>query len=950
MTHRVIAGPNDLQAGASGMPGDLASWRGYHDGESILVCGCGPSLNQVVAPERLLTIGVNDVGRLFDPDYLMVLNPRHQFSPGRFVHVENSRSKAIFTQLDLGIAHPHQVRVHLSGRGSSDLSNAHALPYTRNSPYPAVCLAAHMGARRIGLIGVDFTDHHFFGPTGPHSLANEVERIDQEYRQLYENASRRGIEIWNLSAESRLTGIPKISPGEFLRGAFPTPRFTGRKVFFVNYKFLSCGTVFRDGLAHAAEALGLDWRDAYWDDPNLDGKIAAFQPELVLVVHGRKFAARWPSIPQQYPSAVWLLDEPYEVDDTGRFSGLFRWVFVNAPGTLARHGNAHYIPVCYDPDAHTYRPGEDRWHGVGFIGGYNPRREEALARLASRGLLSYVVGGPWRDPAVQALCLSANIPAEDTAERYRRTRIVVNLFRSRHHYNASGIPATSLNPRVYEALACGALVLSERRPELSALYPEMPAFDTLEEMEFQVERHLRDADLFARARKACIRRGAPHTYESRLAAALSEVFGPAAEAVAVTAPHIAANGAPAPITRPEPPDVELPPEWKADPGCLHAEAGGVMALHREADGAPGSERGLAGTARHGDVTLEFEVLLRSDTEFIAKIHQTEADNQLANSYHLLFHGGRGYLARHSHILKRLNFPVDSWITLSLSYREGAIVVRLNGVEMARAADQMLETGYCFLGVKAGTARLRRIRIVPVPAPEAGKPCAYTPEYEVIAAGVRSGTPALSIVTTVYDRLDCLDRCLRSAEALRFQDYEQIVVADSPPARVLEQLAHMAARWRSSKVTFARLKTRHNDWGIAPAAAGLSMARGRYLSFLSDDNGYVPGHFDRLVEALDNDPGLGFVYSSCLYDGRLTLSGSPPRPGRIDLGQPLFRRELFDRYLGGSLPFHEFGWDWRMIESFLRAGVRWRHVDDATFIFRLAKYPHLIVPASVAEVR
>jgi hypothetical protein len=177
-----------------------------------------------------------------------------------------------------------------------------------------------------------------------------------------------------------------------------------------------------------------------------------------------------------------------------------------------------------------------------------------------------------------------------------------------------------------------------------------------------------------------------------------------------------------------------------------------------------------------------------------------------------------------------------------------------------------------------------------------------------------------------------------------------VVADSPPARVLEQLTHMAARWRSSKVTFATLKTRHNDWGIAPAAAGLSMARGRYLSFLSDDNGYVPGHFDRLVEALDNDPGLGFVYSSCLYDGRLTLSGSPPRPGRIDLGQPLFRRELFDRYLGGSLPFHEFGWDWRMIESFLRAGVRWRHVDDATFIFRLAKYPHLIVPASVAEVR
>jgi hypothetical protein len=951
MTHAAIPGPNDVQAAAAAtLPRDFASWRGYHDGESILVCGCGASLSDVVAPERLITIGVNDVGRLFDPDYLVVLNPRHQFAPGRFPYVENSRAKAIFTQLNLGIAHPYQVPVHLSGRGSCDLSNSHALPYTRNSPYPAVCLAAHMGARRIGLIGVDFTDHHFFGPTGPHSLVNEVERIDQEYRQLYENAARRGIEIFNLSAESRLTGIPKISPGDFLRVAFPTPRFTGRRIFFVNYRFLSCGTVFRDGLAHAAEALGLDWRDAYWGDADLEDKIAAFQPELVLVVHGRKFAARWRSIAQKYPSAVWLLDEPYEVDDTSRFSGLFRWVFVSDPGTLDRHRNARYMPVCYDPSAHTYRPGEDRWHAVGFIGGYNPTREEALARLAGRGLLSYVVGGPWRDPAVQALCLSPNIPAADTAELYRRTRIVVNLFRTRHHYNASGIPATSLNPRVYEALACGALVISERRPELTARFPEMPAFDTLEEMEFQVERHLRDADDFARARKACIRRGASHTYESRLAEALSAVFGPADETVAAI-PHSHANGTHVQISRdtgPVPLDSELPAEWKADPGCMRAEAGGVLVLHRESDGTPGSERGLAGTRSHGDVTLEFEVLLQSDTEFIAKIHQPEADNQLANSYHLLFHGGRGYLARHAHILNRLNFPLDCWITVSLSYRDGAIVVRLNGVEMARAADRMLETGYCFLGVKAGTARLRSIRIVPVPAPEAGKPCAYTPEYEVIAAGARPGTPALSIVTTVYDRMDCLDRCLRSTEALHFRDYEQIVVADSPPPRVLEQIAHMAAR-RSSKVTFARLKTRHNDWGIAPAAAGLSLARGRYVSFLSDDNGYVPGHFDRLVEILENDRGLGFVYSSCLYDGRLTLGGSPPRPGRIDLGQPLFRRELFDRYLGGSLPFHEFGWDWRMIESFLRAGVRWRHVDDATFIFRLAKYPHLIVPAA-AEVR
>ena len=75
----------------------------------------------------------------------------------------------------------------------------------------ALCLAAFMGASRIGLIGVDFTDHH---------LANtetKMKRIDGEYRTLGESLKEKGIEIVNLSADSRLTTFPKISIEEFLR-------------------------------------------------------------------------------------------------------------------------------------------------------------------------------------------------------------------------------------------------------------------------------------------------------------------------------------------------------------------------------------------------------------------------------------------------------------------------------------------------------------------------------------------------------------------------------------------------------------------------------------------------------------------------------------------------------------------------------------------------------------
>ena len=568
------------------------------------------------------------------------------------------------------------------------------------------------------------------------------------------------------------------------------------------------------------------------------------------------------------------------------------------------------------------------------MGGHNPAREEALARLARRGLLSYVVGGPWSDPAVQALCLSPNISAQETAALYRRTRVVVNLFRSRHHYNAARIPATSLNPRVYEAAGCGALVISERRPELAAICPEMPAFDTASEMEVQVERYLREEVLYAQTRKACIRRLASHTYEQRLADALGAMLGSSQETVA-------AERIPVQAAAPEP---NPPAEWRAHPESLHYESEQVMAIHRPACADPGSERGLISTASHENVVLEFDVHLQPDTEFIAKIHQPEPDNQLANSYHVFCRGGRGYLAKHNHVFQRFQLPTDSWITVTLAWHDGTLLVRKNGVEAARARDELLPAGYCFVGVKGGTARLRNLRTIHPPNRQERIARPAPPEYHVLRAGSAGRTPAISIVTTVYDRVECLARCLRSTAALGFQDYEQIVVADSPPPSVLQQIVQIADRSRlNGRLTLATLNARHNDWGIAPAAAGLHLARGRYLCFLSDDNGYLPWHFDRLFETMEADRTLGFVYSSCLYDGRTTLSTSPPRPGRIDLGQPLFRRELFDRLLGGALPFHEFGWDWRLIESFLRSGARWRHINDATFIFRLARYPHLIAP-------
>lgn len=295
------------------------------------------------------------------------------------------------------------------------------------------------------------------------------------------------------------------------------------RVFGVDYQFLSCGSVFTDGLAHAAEDLGISYAHAGWDDANLAQQIAAFGPDLMFVVHGRRFVQRYHNLRVfGVPMAVWLLDEPYEVDDTSAWSMRFDHVFVSDPASIARHENASYLPVCYDP--HVHRSADvARRRRVGFIGGGNGTRDRYLGALARAGVLDYVVGGDWADHDVQRLCLGRNIPPALTAALYQQTQIVLNVFRETHHFNRDSLPATSLNPRVYEALACGALVVSEWRPEIDVLGLPLPTFTSEHECVEVIAGLLADPGSAESIRTTCAAMLAPHTYVQRLQTVLQTV-------------------------------------------------------------------------------------------------------------------------------------------------------------------------------------------------------------------------------------------------------------------------------------------------------------------------------------------------------------------------------------------------------------------------------------------
>ena len=189
-------------------------FKDKHKGQKIIISGCGVSASELTEPSKHITMGVNDIGRLYTSNYLVVLNDKSSFKPERWTWVEKSACPYIFTHIKgLAVKEESKILLQLGRYGGCDLEKD-AVDYTSNSPYVACIIAAYMGFTKIGLLGVDFTNNHFFENTGEHTLSKKIGVINKEYSTLKDAMSRKGIELINLSSTSKLQ-IPRQTIVEF---------------------------------------------------------------------------------------------------------------------------------------------------------------------------------------------------------------------------------------------------------------------------------------------------------------------------------------------------------------------------------------------------------------------------------------------------------------------------------------------------------------------------------------------------------------------------------------------------------------------------------------------------------------------------------------------------------------------------------------------------------------
>ena len=116
------------------------------------------------------------------------------------------------------------------------------------------------------------------------------------------------------------------------------------------------------------------------------------------------------------------------------------------------------------------------------------------------------------------------------------------------------------------------------------------------------------------------------------------------------------------------------------------------------------------------------------------------------------------------------------------------------------------------------------------------------------------TPKVSIITITRNRATLLPRCIESIQRQTFKDYEHVIVDGAST----DNTEAVVRSYNDPHIQYIRLETNlslDKTWKIA-----LDSYKGTYLSFLDDDDEYLPTKLEKQVKLMDSlSEDYGMVY-------------------------------------------------------------------------------------------
>jgi hypothetical protein len=114
------------------------------------------------------------------------------------------------------------------------------------------------------------------------------------------------------------------------------------------------------------------------------------------------------------------------------------------------------------------------------------------------------------------------------------------------------------------------------------------------------------------------------------------------------------------------------------------------------------------------------------------------------------------------------------------------------------------------------------------------------------------TPLVSLCIPTYNRPELLRRAVESCLAQTYSNFEIIITDNSTN----DDSANMASKWTDPRIRYYR--NNGNVGALASANRAISLAGGKHLKFLMDDDLIKPRCLELMVKALEENPTAGIA--------------------------------------------------------------------------------------------
>lgn len=131
-------------------------------------------------------------------------------------------------------------------------------------------------------------------------------------------------------------------------------------------------------------------------------------------------------------------------------------------------------------------------------------------------------------------------------------------------------------------------------------------------------------------------------------------------------------------------------------------------------------------------------------------------------------------------------------------------------------------------------------------------------------------PLVSVITITFNRADLIHRCIESIQKQTYQNYEHIIVDGNST----DNTENVVKGYNDSHIKYTKLDTKGPQ---VQMKAGSSIAKGKYVTFLDDDDEYLPQKLEKqvnLFETLSDEYGIVYCWMS-YYD-----SNNPQKTIRV----------------------------------------------------------------------